>query len=148
METGRPSLKERILVAVGLLSTGMGIVGMFVPLWPTTVFLLIAAGCFLRGSPRLHRWLTTNKRFGVLILSYTRYRGIAGRTRIVSLVMLWAAILSSAIFVAEVLWLRLLLIAIGIGVTVHLVMLRTLTTEMVAEIQEDIAAKRARPTQD
>lgn len=133
----------RILVLAGVVSTGVGLVGIVVPLLPTTGFLLIGAACFLRSSPRLYSWITSNRVMGPMILSYSRFRAISARSRVVSLVLLWIAIVSSSYFSVDSWWVRLLLLGIAVGVTIHLVTLKTLSPEMRREIEEDMANIRA-----
>ncbi len=68
--------------ALGLLCVGLGVVGAFVPLMPSTVFLLAAAGCFARGNPRLERWLLTHKRLGAPIRRWRENRVIPLRAKL------------------------------------------------------------------
>ena len=85
----RSPLARTLWKLAGCVSLGIGLIGIVVPLLPTTVFLLIAAFCFQRGSDRLHRWLTEHPRFGPLIKSW-RERGAiprrAKRNAIIALV--------------------------------------------------------------
>jgi len=114
-----------LLIAAGTISVGVGVVGIFVPLLPTTPFLLLAAACYARSSPRLYRWLHENRWFGASLRNYRAGRGLPVRGKIITLAMLWLAIGVSVILV-EHLALRLGLIAIALGVTIHLVRMKTL----------------------
>ena len=69
-------LRRALLIIVGLLSVAVGVVGIFVPLLPTTVFLLLAAACFVRSSDRLYRRLITNRVFGSYIRNYREHRAM------------------------------------------------------------------------
>jgi len=109
-----------ILIACGLLATGLGIVGIVLPVMPTTPFLLLAAACFVRSSPRLYQWLLNNRLFGDYIRRYREGRGIPLRVKVPVLLLLWATITYSVWAVVEVLWLRVLLVAIAAAVTVHI----------------------------
>ncbi|MDH4300313.1 MAG: YbaN family protein, partial [Dehalococcoidia bacterium] len=60
----RATAKRRLLIGAGTLSTGLGIIGIFVPILPTTPFLLLAAACYMRSSERFYRWLINNRVFG------------------------------------------------------------------------------------
>jgi uncharacterized membrane protein YbaN (DUF454 family) len=117
-------LPRWLLIAVGVLAVALGTVGIIVPILPTTPFLLLAAACFLRSSDRLYRWLTTHPLFGKFIRDYREHHAIPLRVKIPVLILLWLTIGISIVWVAEALWLRLLLGAIAAGVTIHLVSLR------------------------
>ena len=114
-----------LLIGVGSLSVALGTVGIFVPLLPTTPFLLLAAACFVRSSPRLYRWLITHRWFGTYIKNYREHRVIPVRFKVLTLTLLWLSIGYAILAVAEALWLRLLLAGIAVGVTVHVALLRT-----------------------
>jgi len=118
-----------ILVAVGVVCVGLGIAGVFIPLLPTTPFLLLAAACFIRSSDRLHRWLLTNRWVGGHIRNYMEHRATTPATKVGSITMLWCALaLAGALFTRS--WaVRSLLLLIGVGVTVHLATLRTVRPE-------------------
>jgi uncharacterized membrane protein YbaN (DUF454 family) len=121
----RQTLKKSILIIVGLLAVGLGIVGVFVPLLPTTPFLLLAAACFLRSSPFLYDWLMQHKWFGAYIRNYHEQRAMTLRAKIGVLSLLWLAIGYSAIFAVDLWWLRLLLMVIAVGVSTHILSLNT-----------------------
>jgi uncharacterized membrane protein YbaN (DUF454 family) len=114
-----------LLIAVGLLSVVVGAVGIFVPLLPTTVFLLLAAACFIRSSDRLYRWLTTNRVFGSYIRNYREHRAMPAGAKWCAISVLWLTIGTSAAIVA-VPWVRVLLVVVAVGVTVLISRIRTL----------------------
>ena len=97
----------------------LAILGVFLPLLPTTPFLLLASACFARGSTRLHGWLLNNRMFGKYISNYEQGRGIPLRGKVTALAMLWASIGYSAFTVGSTA-LVALLIGIAIGVTIYL----------------------------
>ncbi len=70
--------------AVGLASLVLGIVGVVLPVLPTTPFILLAAYCFARGSNRFHQWITTHRTFGPMIVRY-HIEGVPPRTKIVAI---------------------------------------------------------------
>ncbi len=119
-------LPKWFLIAGGLLSVALGFLGIFLPLLPTTPFLLLAAACFCRSSERLYRWLMNHKWFGPIIRNYREHRAIPLKAKIITLVMLWLSIGYSAFFVIELVWVRVLLLVIATGVTLHVGRLRTL----------------------
>jgi len=79
-----------IWLLVGLVSIALGAAGVFLPLLPTTPFLLLAAFCFARSSPRLHDWLHSHRHFGPLIENWNRHGSIDRRTKRVALVVIAA----------------------------------------------------------
>ena len=107
------------LIIAGGISLGLGILGMFLPVIPTTPFLLLTAWCWLKGSPRLHQWLMSHPRLGPYIKDFQENRQIPLRVKTVSIATLWLTITASIILVHP-LWLRILLTAIAIGVTIHI----------------------------
>src|SRR3990172_11309199 len=114
-----------VLFISGFLLLGLGIAGMFLPLLPTTIFLLLAAWCFARSSERFYRWVHYNRLFGKYIRDYQTGKGMTFRSKIINLLILWAGILISAYWGSDNFYIRLLLIVIAIGVTWHLVVLKT-----------------------
>jgi len=96
------------------------------PLLPTTPFLLLAAACYARSSKRFYNWLLSNKWFGNYIKNYREGKGIPLRIKILTLSFLWIVIICTTIFVANILLGRIILILIAIGVTIHILSVRTL----------------------
>lgn len=115
-----------LLVIAGTVCVGLGIVGIFVPVLPTTPFLLLAAACYARSSQRFHSWLLNNKWFGSYIKNYLERKGITLRAKIITLSLLWITIGVSIAFAVETLALKLILGIIAIGVSIHILSLRTL----------------------
>jgi uncharacterized membrane protein YbaN (DUF454 family) len=122
-----------------MVAVGLGIVGVFVPLLPTTPFLLLAAACFMRSSDRLYRWLIGHKWLGGYVKHYRENRAMTVRAKFVVLIALWGVIGYSALAVVSLWWLRALLAIIAIGVTIHLLRLKTLTQEMAAGLESAAA---------
>jgi uncharacterized membrane protein YbaN (DUF454 family) len=118
------AMKKNLLILCGSISVLLAILGMVFPVLPTTPFLLLAAICYGRSSPRFYHWLLNNRWFGSYIRNYREGRGIPLKQKIFTLVLLWLTIGSTIIFVAEAWWLRLLLLGIATGVTIHLVSIR------------------------
>ena len=121
-----------VLVACGWLAVTLGLVGMFVPLLPTTPLLLLAAMCFSRSSARFHRWLLTNRWFGAYIDNYYQGRGMSMEEKVVTIAVLWATLAVTGLFALTALWGRLILLAVAVGVTTHLVRIRTRRAESFA----------------
>jgi uncharacterized protein len=118
-------IRKILLIFSGTVFVGLGVLGMFLPLVPTTVFLLLAAYCYSKSSERFHTWLLTNRWCGEYIRNYKERRGMTVRQKVSSISMLWASITLSMWLVAAKLWLVLLLAAIAIGVTTHLLWIKT-----------------------
>jgi uncharacterized membrane protein YbaN (DUF454 family) len=121
----KSGLLRWLLWISGFLSLGLGILGVFLPLLPTTPFLLLAAACFLRSSRRAYRWLMTNRWLGSYIRNYRENRAVDRRTKIVTLILLWVTISVSALAAVKALWIRILLFLIAVGVTIHVLSLKT-----------------------
>jgi uncharacterized membrane protein YbaN (DUF454 family) len=124
------SLYERMLrgalVGAGTFFLALGIVGIVLPILPTTPFLLLAAACYARGSRRFYDWLLGNRVFGRYIRNYREGRGITFRDKAVSIGLLWLTILLSVLLVVRNLWVKIVLIAIAVGVSTYLLAIRTL----------------------
>jgi len=117
-----------LLIAGGTASVGVGIVGIFVPLLPTTPFLLLAAVLYSRSSDRLSGWLLGNRWFGAYVRRYRERRSMSRRHKAFTLALLWGAIGSSAALVVTAWWGRLILAIVAVGVTVHVLLLGTEST--------------------
>jgi uncharacterized membrane protein YbaN (DUF454 family) len=118
-------VRRWILIILGTLALGLGIVGVFVPLLPTTPLLLAAAACYLRSSDRMYGWLLNHRWFGPLITNYRQHRAITKKHKIMTLALLWATIGYSSIWATHNLVLRICLWAVAVGVTIHVLSLRT-----------------------
>ena len=111
---------KALLIAGGTLSVALGVIGIFLPLMPTTVFLLLAAACYARSSERFHRRLVEHPWLGPYI---AQSRGMTRRQKITAIAVLWASLGITMYWTAHATWLRALLVVIGLGVTLHLVRL-------------------------
>ena len=80
--------KRIFFLVLGILSVGLGFLGAFLPLLPTTPFLLLAAFFFSKSSDRLHDWLLNHKLFGKLIRDWREHRAIAPRAKVISVAMI------------------------------------------------------------
>jgi uncharacterized membrane protein YbaN (DUF454 family) len=118
-----------VYVALGSIALGLGVLGIFLPVLPTTPFLLLAAALYCKGSPRLYNWLLASKHLGPYIRNFREHRAIPLRVKIVSISMMWTAIGLSAFWAVNVWWLRVVLFAIAAAVTWHILSFRTLPKE-------------------
>lgn len=121
----KQAIKRILLIISGSLSLVLGLIGIVLPILPTTPFLILAAFCFLRSSSRLYNWLIGHKVFGRYIYNYMTYRSVMKRTKIVAMVLLWASLLIS-IMVVDNLHIRLLLLVVGLAVSIHIATLKIL----------------------
>lgn len=117
--------RKTVLVITGSLFVFLGVVGIFLPLLPTTPFLLLAAACYAKGSKKLHFRLLNNRFFGEYIRNYYDGKGIPLRTKILAISMLWLSIGGSILFVVPNLIMKGILILIAAAVTVHIVQIKT-----------------------
>ena len=122
-----------LLTTAGTLCVALGVVGMLLPVLPTTPFLLLAATCFARSSQRFYHWLMTNRWCGAYIRNYREGRGLPLRQKILTLALLWIMIGTTTVFVISLWWVRVLLLAIATGVTLHLLRIPTFKAEASAD---------------
>lgn len=102
---------------------GLGMLGVFVPLFPTTPFLLLAAYLYARSSDRLYRGLLSNRLVGDYLHCYDEGRCMTGRHKAVTLGFLWTILAATATLAVGSWWTRGLLGGVGIAVTVHILLL-------------------------
>lgn len=116
---------KTIYIILGSISLALGILGIFLPLLPTTPFLLLTAALYFKGSGRLYNWLLTHPYFGNYIRQFREERAIPLRAKVVSVSMVWLTILYCVISLSDNIWLSLLLLTIATGVTWHILSFRT-----------------------
>ena len=136
-------VRRQALFVAGSVALALGIVGVFVPLLPTTPFLLLAAACFIRSSPRAYRWLMGNRLLGGYIRSYRSGAGIPLGVKVFTLSLLWLTIGYSALYIVQNTWIRVGLGLVAIGVTAHIVTIRTAPSQPCRKpMREDQEAPR------
>lgn len=117
-------LKQILFCALGILALILGSIGIVLPVLPTTPFVLLAGICFSIGSPRLHEWLKHTRHFGYYIQNYQSGTGIPRGVKRHTLCFLWFGLILSMVL-AHKLWLVPVLLAVGIGVTIHIHCMKT-----------------------
>jgi uncharacterized protein len=123
----KQKIVRALLLVTGTFSLMLGAIGIFLPILPTTPFLLLAAACYLRSSQHMHKRLLNNRWFGEYIRNYQEGRGIPLKTKILAMMVLWVAIIYSALITLdEILIAQVVLLLIALGVSVHLIRLPTL----------------------
>lgn len=115
-----------ILAFLGLLSLGLGILGIFLPVLPTTPLLLLAAALFLRSSQPLYDWLMNHPKLGPYITNFMKYKAIPLRVKIISVSLVWITLLYCAIAVAEHWAFRAFFIVLAVAISAHILSFKTL----------------------
>ena len=137
-------LRRALLIAAGTACVALGTLGIVLPLLPTTPFLLLAAVCYARSSPRLLHWLTHNRWFGSYIRNYREGHGIPLREKILTLSLLWITIGITVIFFVPLLWVKILLLLIATAVTIHLLRIKTMKAadDAVQQVEAPVVKRR------
>ncbi len=117
---------KTICIIIGTISLALGIIGIFVPLLPTTPFLLLTAALYFRGSPRLYQWLLSHKHLGPYIRNYRENKAIPLRAKIISLTLMWGTMLYCIFFLIPLVWVKVLMFLVAAGVTYHILSFKTL----------------------
>ncbi len=115
-----------ILVISGTFFLFLGIIGIFIPILPTTPFLLLAAACYARGSKKFYNWLISNKWLGKYIKNYRGGKGIPINIKIITITLLWITILFSTVLIISNFLIQIILIIIAISVTIHIITIKTM----------------------
>jgi len=118
-----------LLIACGWIAVAVGVVGIFLPLVPTVPLLLLAVACFARSSERFHHWLVEHNRLGPLVRDYLSGAGIPVRAKRAAIGMIWVSFPLSIFLFAQQFWLKALLAAIAVGITLYLCLLPTAPDE-------------------
>ena len=119
------AILNKILVGTWTFFLIIGIIGIFIPILPTTPFLLLAAACYARGSKKFYNWLINNKWFGEYIKNYREGRGIPLSVKIISITFLWITIAFSIFIIVINFLIQVILIIIAIAVTIHILTIKT-----------------------
>jgi uncharacterized membrane protein YbaN (DUF454 family) len=118
-------LRQTLLITGGTIALGAAIVGIFVPILPTTPFLLLAAACYLRSSNRLYARLMNSRVFGSYVRDYYERKSMRRRAKTVTLILLWVTIVLSAYLSGFNPLVSGILLVVAAGVTIHIALLRT-----------------------
>ena len=125
MEAISSRVKRAIYIFVGTVFLFIGAIGVFLPVLPTTPFLLLAAACYIRGSERLYHWLLNNRILGEFIRNYREGKGITLRNKVLTTIFLWISISYSALIILKNPFIQGLLFFIAIAVSAHIILLPT-----------------------
>jgi len=106
----KKNIKNKLLILAGTISLGLGILGIILPILPTTPFLLITSACYIRSSKKRHDWLLRNKIFGKYLINYIEGKGMKLRDKAVSIIMLWLTIGVSVIFLINNIYVKIIIL--------------------------------------
>jgi len=123
-ENIKKKIITRLVFLGGFISLILGIIGIAIPILPTTPFLLLASVAFAKSSERFNRWLLNNKILGAYIKNYREGKGLPLRIKLITLSLLWITILVSMLFLMNLLWVQILLICIAIAVSIHIILIK------------------------
>ena len=122
----RQPLLRSLVFAFGWLSVALGVAGIFLPVLPTTPFLLLAAACFVRTSPRFYRWLVEHPKLGRYVIYYLDGKGMPLKAKVYTLILMWSTMMLTAFVLTDRLTIKILLPLIGLGVSIYILRLPTL----------------------
>lgn len=126
-------IKKTIYIFFGTLSLVLGVIGIFVPVLPTTPLLLLASVCYLRSSKTMYNWIINNKMLGKYIYSYMNYKAIPKTTKTGAIIFLWLT-LSISILLMQSMYIKIFLVLVGIAVTWHVTTIKNLSVKELKEI--------------
>lgn len=116
--------RNKLFTILGLIVTGLGVVGIFLPILPTTPFLLLAVFLFTKSNSKMGERLMKNRYLAIYVENYRNKSGIPLNVKVISLTFLWAMLTVSMLLLHKPLF-TIILLAVGGGVTIHLLSLKT-----------------------
>lgn len=122
----RSSALRYALFVCGCLSVALGVIGIFLPVLPTTPFLLLAVACFARSSKRFYLWLVLHPKLGPWVRDYLDGQGLPLKGKIWALVLMWTSI-SFSMWIVPLLWVRIFMVVSAVCVTVYILKQKTRT---------------------
>jgi hypothetical protein len=122
--TFKEKTKKILLIIGGTVSLFLGLIGIVIPVLPTTPFLLLSAAAYAKSSKKFYNWLINNKILGSYIRYYREGKGMPVKIKIFTISLLWIIILISAFFFITIVWVRILLIIIAVAVSTHIILIR------------------------
>ena len=114
-----------LLIFAGTICLFLGLIGVIIPILPTTPFLLLAAACYARSSKKFYDLLMTNRVFGAYLSNYRNGRGLPLKIKVFTIASLWITIALTMTFFVRSIWIDVLLIVVAIGVSVHIITIKT-----------------------
>ncbi|MFZ3152380.1 YbaN family protein [Pseudomonas sp.] len=131
-EIQQPGVQEQrnpviryVLLAIGWLSVALGVIGIFLPVLPTTPFLLLAAACFMRSSQRFYLWLVNHRQLGPWIVDYLNGQGIPLKGKVYAISLMWLSIGLSC-YLVPLFWARAFMLTSAVLVSLYILSQKTL----------------------
>lgn len=118
-------MKRTIFIALGSLFVGLAVIGIFIPILPTTPFLLLAAYFYARSSARLYGWVLSSPLLGDYIRHYREGAGVPVFKKVLVILFLWLMLGYTALAFVEPWWGKVLLFAVAGGVSYHIIRIKT-----------------------
>ena len=115
---------NQLYVALGLLSVSLGVIGIFVPIWPTTPFVLLSVVLFSRSDKRFDDYVLNHRWFGPFLRNYLEHRRMTTSAKIKSILFVWIG-LGISMYVQDQVWIIALLTVIGVAVSTHILLLKS-----------------------
>lgn len=117
---------KAILITIGTLSITLGVIGIVVPLLPTTPLILLGAACYVKASDELYQKLIRNKWLGSYIKDFREKNGITLKNKVLSLSLMWISILGTILIFEVNFWLAAVLIVIAVTVSAYILSFDTI----------------------
>lgn len=119
-------ISKPFLIVLGWLFISLGVIGIFLPLMPTTIFFILAAWCFSKSSDKFYNWLINHPRFGKLVRDYHERGGMRVRSKAIAVTMMIVTISLSAIFFTQNIFVRIILFFIAASVSIYIISLNSI----------------------
>ena len=117
-------IKKIIYIILGSISLILGVIGIILPLLPTTPFILLALFFYFRSSEKLYNWVLNHKLFGSLVYNYVKHKTVSKKSKIFALLLLWSTIIVSTILIDQLI-VYIVLPIIALLVSIHILHLKT-----------------------
>lgn len=115
---------NRIIFLGGSISLIIGMIGIILPILPTTPFLLITAAAYAKSSKKFYKWLLNNRILGSYIRNYREGKGMPIKVKVITLILLWITIAISLLFMNNLIWIQLILLIVASMVSIHILFIR------------------------
>jgi uncharacterized membrane protein YbaN (DUF454 family) len=113
-------MKRILLMSIGTISLGLGVIGIVLPVLPTTPFLLLALACYMKSSTKLYDFVLENKYLGPYVKDYVSGNGIPVKAKKKAIFLIWITIGFSVLFIIDQIFLRLMLLTIASIVSTYI----------------------------